>query len=945
MGKSIKLLIVEDSENDAALLIRTLQRGGYEPDYEIVETPEAMADALNRQEWDLVISDYLMPLFSGLDALKLLQEKDPDLSFILMSGHVGEDVAVEAMKAGAHDSIPKSNPGRLIPVVEKELRDTRARRENRQNEQALRESRELYRLIVEIANEGIWQVDEENRTTFVNQKMAEMLGYTIEEIMGQTPDTLMDEEWSKVAKANRPRKGIRMQLEYKYQRKDGTDLWTVFNASPIFHDDGSYAGLISMHTDITKRKRFEGTLQTTSDILKIANRHTELVPLLKESLAYIKNYTRCAAVAIRLLDEEGNMPYHAYEGFSKSFYEKESPLSIIKDKCMCINVITGTTDPDQPFYTNGGSFYMNDTTRFRATVSEEDKGQTRNVCNQVGYESVALIPIRTRDRILGLVHIADPREDMVPHDTVEMLERTAMLLSTAIERVQAQEALDKSETQLRLITDNMFDMITQTDPQGLVQYASPSYKGALGYASEDRLGKPVYSNVHPDDHEKAVSTYMRCIAFRSAGRLEYRYRHADGHYLWMETVVRPLFDNQGNVAAAVLTSRDITERRQVEEALRESEEKYRMIFNATGTAAVIVEEDTTISLINREFETLSGYSKEEIEGKKSWKEFFTEGYLTNMIRYHNRELKSKGECKDEEVDLRTKLGKIIRILCSAFLTEINGESCALVSFVDITERKQMEEELRNSEKQLRFIMDTVPSIMTYVDSEKRYKYINKAHETWWGVNGKDAQGKHIWKVVGEEAYHKLQVYIDIALSGEQVFFEAELPGENGEKHYFYWAMVPEIDGKGTTKGFISISNDMTEFKAMEQKIAEALEFNQKILEKSLIGIVTHNSSGQLVFDNAVSAIHLGKQEAASAGPVPFRYPFNLPLKRLTGRELEVLQHMAEGLSNQEIAELFGVTLRTVKAHASNLFTKLMAKNRVQAVLRGRKLGILPILIK
>jgi PAS domain S-box-containing protein len=244
MKRPIKVLIVEDSEEDAALLIGTLQRGGYDPTYEIIDTPEAMADALNRQKWDLVISDYSMPLFSGLDALKLLQDQDPDLSFILMTGQVGEDVAVEAMKAGAYDYILKSNPARLIPAVERELRDTRARRKNRQNEQALRESQERYRLIVETANEGIWQVDEESRTTFVNQEMAGMLGYPIDEMMGQTPYAFMDEEWGKAAEANmrRRRQGIRGQFEYKYQRKDGTDLWALVSSSPVFRDDGSYAG-------------------------------------------------------------------------------------------------------------------------------------------------------------------------------------------------------------------------------------------------------------------------------------------------------------------------------------------------------------------------------------------------------------------------------------------------------------------------------------------------------------------------------------------------------------------------------------------------------------------------------------------------------------------------------------------------------------------------------
>ena len=640
MGKSIKVLIVEDTEEDAALLIRTLQRGGYDPAYEIVQTPKAMSDALNLQEWDLVISDYSMPRFSGLGALKMLQDNDPDLSFILMTGQVGEEVAVEAMKAGAHDYILKSNLARLIPAVQRELRDTRARRKNRQNEQALRESRERYRLIVETANEGIWNLDSESRTTFVNQKMAEMLGYTIDEMMGQTLYSFMDEEWSKVAKANiqQRRQGIEGKLEYKFQRKDGQDLWVLFSAAPILRDDGSYAGDIGMLNDITERKRFEGAIQATNDILKIANERTELEPLLEGCLTYIKNYTRCTTVGIRLFDEESNIPYKAYDGFSKDLYEKESPLSIKNDRCMCINVITGTTDPDLPFYTKGGSFYINRTTRFLATVSEEEKGRTRNVCNLSGYESVALIPIRMID-MLGLIHIADPREDMIPLDMVEVLERAAMLLGTAIVRVRAQEDLKKSEIQLKYITDNMLDMVMQTDLAGIVQYASPSHKAVLGYEPEDLLGRSAFDFVHPDDLGKVLAAAQEKPL---SGKMEYRFLHADGHYVWLETVGKLLVIDGGRPMGAIFGGRDITKRKQAEKALRESEERYRMIFNATGTAAMIAGEDTTISLINSEFETLSGYSKEETEGKKSWKEVFTEDRLDDMIRYHNLRMVDPG---------------------------------------------------------------------------------------------------------------------------------------------------------------------------------------------------------------------------------------------------------------------------------------------------------------
>ena len=157
----------------------------------------------------------------------------------------------------------------------------------------------------------------------------------------------------------------------------------------------------------------EEALRLSHRVLEVANRHTDRTALLEELVAVIRSFTGCAAVGIRILDEQGNIPYEAHTGFSRDFYELESPLSIKSDQCMCISVVEGDADPRLPFYTEGGSFYVNGTTRFLDTVSEEEKGQTRNACNQAGYESVALIPIRARDCVLGLVHLADPQENMV----------------------------------------------------------------------------------------------------------------------------------------------------------------------------------------------------------------------------------------------------------------------------------------------------------------------------------------------------------------------------------------------------------------------------------------------------------------------------------------------------------------------------------------------------
>ena len=184
--------------------------------------------------------------------------------------------------------------------------------------------------------------------------------------------------------------------------------------------------------------------------LEVANRHTEMGPLLRDFVSLIQDLSGCEAVGMRVLDDEGNIPYEDTVGFPEAFRRLEGRLSILRHECMCINVIKGHADPGLPFYTPAGSFYMNGTSRLMRDFSEAELGKTRNVCNEFGYESVALIPIRLGDRILGLIHVADHREDAVPLELVEGLERIAMLLGTALQRVQSEHALRKAHDELEL---------------------------------------------------------------------------------------------------------------------------------------------------------------------------------------------------------------------------------------------------------------------------------------------------------------------------------------------------------------------------------------------------------------------------------------------------------------------------------------------------------------
>ena len=131
MKRELRVLVIEDSEFDAQVMISLLRRAGYDPYMLRVETRETLAEAITGKTWDVILADYNLPTFNALDALTQIQEAGLDLPFIIVSGGIGEDIAVAAMKAGAHDYLMKGNLNRLAPAVERELREASIRSEQR----------------------------------------------------------------------------------------------------------------------------------------------------------------------------------------------------------------------------------------------------------------------------------------------------------------------------------------------------------------------------------------------------------------------------------------------------------------------------------------------------------------------------------------------------------------------------------------------------------------------------------------------------------------------------------------------------------------------------------------------------------------------------------------------------------------------------------------------
>jgi PAS domain S-box-containing protein len=323
---------------------------------------------------------------------------------------------------------------------------------------ALRYSEEKYRDLAELMPQIIFETDLNGQFTYVNRFALNLFGYDSSEFEKGLDISQMvirdDADRAKRNLAGIVRGDKKSGNEYRFQLKNG-NIFTGITYLSVIEKDDRPVGLRGIIVDITERKHNEDILSLSHTLLDCANRTLTLPDLLMDYIHILKDYTGCEAVGLRLLDNEGNIPYQAYHGFSEKFYSTESPLSIRSDECMCIYVIRGDTDPSQPFFTPAGSFYMNGTTKFLATVSEEDKGRTRNVCNQTGYESVALVPIRQGNRIMGLIHLADRRENKVPLVIVQVIEEIADTIGSAIQRISAEkqvrDSLEEKEVLLREI--------------------------------------------------------------------------------------------------------------------------------------------------------------------------------------------------------------------------------------------------------------------------------------------------------------------------------------------------------------------------------------------------------------------------------------------------------------------------------------------------------------
>ncbi|MDD5712349.1 MAG: PAS domain S-box protein [Smithellaceae bacterium] len=374
---------------------------------------------------------------------------------------------------------------------------------------ALRASEKQHRLLFELAQEGIWAIDVESRTTFVNLRLTEIIGYRSDEMIGRHLFSFMDEQAKDLALRNMSGllRRFKERRNFEFIHKDGHRIYTSMETSPITDEEGRYTGALAVITDITERRLAEEALKASEErfrkILKTAQEGFRLVDRdgffleVNDSYCQISGYSREELLTMNIADVQ----------FNGNREEARRHIERIVQK--------------------GGDVFE---TRHR----HKD-------------ESSLYLSISTRYL---------PEEDCL-----------FSLLQDITARKRVERALQENESKLRLITDLMLDMVSQTDAAGVINFASPSHEKILGYRPDELGGHNVMEFIHPDDLEEVTAAVFAAVGSTSSGVMSLRFRHADGYYLWLETIGNPIIDEKQNIVGAVFASRDVTERKRMEERL------------------------------------------------------------------------------------------------------------------------------------------------------------------------------------------------------------------------------------------------------------------------------------------------------------------------------------------------------------------------------------------
>jgi len=405
----------------------------------------------------------------------------------------------------------------------------------------------------------------------------------------------------------------------------------------------------------------------------------------------------------------------------------------------------------------------------------------------------------------------------------------------AVSSKQAEEALRESEEKYRLLVEKANEAILIAQ-DGVIRFANPRVSAMLGVPEEDLIGSPFINYVYEKDRELVLTRHEKRIAGENVpDAYDFRIIGDGGRIIWA-FVSAAQIQWQGRPATITLLT-DITNRKRADEALQRSESLYRTLFESTSAPTVIFGEDTIVLQANSALENLSGFSREELEGKKSWTEFVVKEDLERMREYHRlRRSDPGGAPRNYEFRAIDKSGNLHDIYLTTVM--IPGTKKSVASMLDITDRKAAEQALQESEEKYRALAENSPDTIMRFDRHCRHLYVNAVVEQQTGIPAEQFIGKthtelgfpkdlvELWEGAIQEVF----------ATGKKNRIEFKLPSGI----WIDWLLVPEFSPDGEVEVVVATSRDITDRKAAES----ALFLTNKKLQL-LSGITRHDILNQI----------------------------------------------------------------------------------------------------
>lgn len=680
-------------------------------------------------------------------------------------------------------------------------------------ENDLRTSHEKLRNTLESIADGFFTLDHEWRFTHVNsetlrlfrKKRENLIGHSLWEVTPKAIGTIFDEQYHKA---------VREKVPVSFEAISTImNRWVEVRAYP----DGD--GLVVYFHDISERKEAEQRDAVTTALLKLFAQKRGRREYLDTAAELIRDWSGCRHVGLRITDQDGNIPYGSCIGFSPEFLNTENLLSLQHDQCACTRVVNGTPEPqDLAAMTTEGSFYLNNSSLFLETLTEEQKSRFRGVCIRSGFSSIAVIPLRHRGEALGAIHLADERSDMVPLRKVAFLEQLAYIIGEALYRLHIEEALrsnydalSESEMRYRSLVEDVRDIIFTIRTDGAIASFSPAFETSTGWDRDEWIGKQFTELIHPEDASSARELFRRILGGHPLPLFELRARTRSGDYRNFEFTITSGRTAQGHILGI---ARDVTERKRTEQKLS----LFMDLINQSTDAVYVADPQTSAILEFNDAACVStGYTRHEL---LTMKVTDLSEYQVDIERWsaHVAVLREKGSLLQEDRSKR-KDGSIFPVEVSVKYL-VRGQQEYMVAIIrDVTERKQAEEDRVRLAAALEAAADAV--VITDPSSGV-IQYVNHAFEQITGYTREETLGHTLHFL--ESGRHDDAYYQGLreALAKDGVWSGRLVnTRKNGSPYFEDCTVSPVKNRSGKIINYVYLKRDVTD-KLRLESIAESI---------------------------------------------------------------------------------------------------------------------------